>query len=100
MKPQLENLASEIVRTFKYYQVSERKGSEEGIKKFILTGGMSRLFKINRFFGERMMASTDICDPMKTVDIGKDGMDISVLQNDAHKFSVAIGLAMRGKEVS
>ena len=67
------------------------------MNKLILTGGMSHLKDLDKFLSEQLKIQVSIFNPLNTIEIDKNRLDIKALEGDSHKFSVAISLALREK---
>ena len=93
----LESLASEIMRTFQYFSFTITKSTVKEMNKLILTGGMSHLKDLDKFLSEQLKIQVSIFNPLNTIEIDKNRLDIKALEGDSHKFSVAISLALREK---
>lgn len=87
----VEELASEIRRSFDYYKAQYR---ESQIDKIILTGGSAKLKNIDLFLANELGIEVEIGDPL--YDLGVDIPDQEELQEKLLELTVAIGLAMRG----
>ena len=91
----LESLSSEIVRSFQYFSFTITKSTIKEMNKIVLTGGMSRLRDLDKFLNERLKIPATVFNPLETVQIDEDRLDVKRLEADAHKLSIAISLALR-----
>jgi len=88
----LTRLPGEIARTTNYYR-SQHGGSIP--KKVLLAGGGANLPYSLEFFQEKLNLPVEFFNPLSQVTVGK-GVDIEVLQRDAHTMGELIGLGLRG----
>jgi type IV pilus assembly protein PilM len=88
----LTRLPAEIARTTNYFR-SQHGGSPP--KKVILAGGGANLPYTLEFFQEKLNLPIDFFNPLHHVSIA-DGIDLEMLQAEAHTMGELIGLGLRG----
>ncbi|MDD2717280.1 MAG: type IV pilus assembly protein PilM [Candidatus Wallbacteria bacterium] len=86
----VEDLSSEIRRSFDYYKAQQR---QKVIHKIFLSGGSAYLRNIDVFLANELGIEVVVSDPLMSVDIGVS--DESGLREHALELSAAIGLALR-----
>lgn len=91
VKTTVEELASEIRRSFDYFKAQSR---EPLIHRIILSGGTGNLIGFNTYLSNELGVDTYMGNPL-------DGMSVVVPETDdlydnLQQYTVAIGLAMRG----
>jgi len=89
----LDSIINEVSRTIRSHYKDDGVSSVNGI---ILSGGTAGLTGISEYFQERLKIPTSIGDPFKRV--GCDSEVESVLQGSKTRFSVSVGLALKGIE--
>lgn len=89
--PILETITGEISRTVNSYYKNEGFDRVNGL---ILSGGTAGLTGISEFFQEKLGMRTFIGNPFRRVGYAKK-ME-AVLKNNNTRFSVAVGLALKG----
>lgn len=89
----LEVVVGEIRKVLYNYYKTEETGHLNGI---ILSGGTAGLKGIEKYFSEALKIKTFIGNPLSRIDY--DHKLDPILSKDKTKFSVAIGLALRGFE--
>lgn len=87
----IEELASEIRRSFDYYKAQYR---ESGIDKIILTGGSSKLRNIDLFLANELGVEVELGDPLADLEV--ELADQEELQEKLLELTVSIGLSLRG----
>jgi type IV pilus assembly protein PilM len=88
----LTRLPAEIARTTNYFR-SQHGGSPP--KKVILAGGGANLPYTLEFFQEKLNLPIDFFNPLNHVSIAS-GIDLEMLQLEAHTMGELIGLGLRG----
>lgn len=89
----VEELASEIRRSFDYFKAQSR---EPLIHKIILSGGSSNLRGFNTFLSNELGVDVHMGNPLEGLSV--TAPDPDELYNGLQQFTVAIGLALRGVE--
>lgn len=91
VKPLLESLAMEIEKTVDFYRENIKPGAE--IEEMILSGeGILKGLPI--YLAKRLKKSVELGNPWVNLELGNNLPPIS--REESLKYSVAIGLAMRG----
>jgi len=88
----LTRLTADIARTTNYYR-SQHGGSAP--KKVLLAGGGANLPYTLEFLQEKLGIPVDFFNPLSNIAIAK-GVDLEVLQRDAHMMGELMGLGLRG----
>jgi type IV pilus assembly protein PilM len=88
----LTRLPAEIARTTNYFR-SQHGGSPP--KKVILAGGGANLPYTLEFFQEKLNLPIDFFNPLNHVSIA-NGIDLEMIQAEAHTMGELIGLGLRG----
>ena len=91
VKDTVEELASEIRRSFDYFKAKSR---EPLIHKIILSGGGANLKSFNTYLSNELGVDVSMGNPLQGVNVTVPETDI--LYNNLQQFTVAIGLALRG----
>jgi len=91
VKDTVEELASEIRRSFDYFKAQSR---EPLIHKIILSGGGANLKSFNTYLSNELGVDVSMGNPLQGVNVTVPETDI--LYNNLQQFTVAIGLALRG----
>lgn len=87
----IEELASEIRRSFDYFKAQTR---EPLIHRVVLTGGTSKLKNLDVFLTNEFGIDVEMADPLYEVEVNVPNPEL--LTEFLQDFSVAIGLARRG----
>ena len=88
----LGRLVSEITRTTSYYR-SQQGGSAP--RRVYLAGGGANLPYTLEFFQEKLNLPVEFFNPLPAITLGA-GMDVELIQREAHTMGELIGLALRG----
>jgi type IV pilus assembly protein PilM len=91
VKTTVEELASEIRRSFDYFKAQTR---EPLIHRIILSGGSSNLRSFNTYLSNELGVDVYMSNPLEGVSV--TAPDTDDLYNNLQQYTVAIGLAMRG----
>lgn len=91
VKDTVEELASEIRRSFDYFKAQSR---EPLIHKIILSGGGANLKSFNTYLSNELGVDVYMGNPLEGVNVTVP--DTDMLYNNLQQFTVAIGLALRG----
>lgn len=91
VKQTVEELASEIRRSFDYFKAQSR---EPLIHRIILSGGSSNLKGFNTYISNELGVDVAMGNPLEGISVTVPDTDI--LYNNLQRFTVAIGLALRG----
>ncbi len=95
----LEKLAADIEHTFKHFSYQLTKSTITTYNKVILSGGSANLKMLTSFLNSRMNVPVEIANPLSSLEISQEvASKISNLEQEAVRFGVAIGLALRGIE--
>ncbi len=93
---ELENLVSAIEHTFKYYSYQLMKSQITQFHKLILAGGGASFPLLVSFLEDRLKVPVEIANPLAGFDIIKtSNLEKEALKENAARFGVAIGLALR-----
>ncbi len=95
IKVPVNELLSEIQRSFDYYQAQTH---EKSITKVIISGGSAKLKNIDKFFSQELKIPVEIDNPFIKLQINYQVYPQEYLESIAPFFSVALGLAIRGKK--
>lgn len=87
----VEELGSEIKRSFDYYKAQSR---ETMIHRIILSGGSANLGGFSTYLMNEIGADVNLGNPLEGIAINVE--DTEELYNNLQQFTVAIGLALRG----
>jgi type IV pilus assembly protein PilM len=90
IKTVVEDLASELRRSFDYYKAQSR---EKVIHKIFLAGGTAYLQNIDVFLANELGIEVILSEPLDYLEIGVN--DEEELRDHALELSAAIGLAIR-----
>ncbi len=93
--PVLNKLVAEIQRSFDYYESSIRRGT---ISRIRLSGGTSRLKKIDKYLADKLNLAVEMNDPFQKIGIAEKEFDIGFITARAQMFNVVVGLALRQAE--
>ena len=91
VKTTVEELASEIRRSFDYFKAQSR---EPLIHRIILSGGSANLKSFNTYLSNELGVDVYMGNPLEGISVTVPETDI--LYNNLQQFTVAIGLALRG----
>lgn len=91
IKTTVEELSSEIRRSFDYYKAQTR---EPLIHRIILTGGSANLKSFNTYLSNELGVDVYMGNPLEGIQV--TAPDTDLLYNNLQQFAVAIGLALRG----
>jgi len=91
VKTTVEELASEIRRSFDYFKAQSR---EPLIHRIILTGGSANLKSFNTYLSNELGVDVFMGNPLEGISVTVQ--DTEMLYNNLQQFCVAIGLALRG----
>ena len=91
----VNELLSEIQRSFDYYQAQTH---EKSITKVIISGGSAKLKNIDKFFSQELKIPVEIDNPFIKLQINYQVYPQEYIETIAPFFSVALGLAIRGKK--
>lgn len=91
VKNTVEELASEIRRSFDYFKAQSR---EPLIHKIILSGGGANLKSFNTYLSNELGVDVYMGNPLEGINVTVP--DTDMLYNNLQQFTVAIGLALRG----
>lgn len=92
----LEKIVTDIEHTFKYYSYQLTKSSVTRYDKIILCGGAANFPILVPFLEERLNVPVEVDDPLRVFNIKKKSViEENCYNEDAIRFSVAIGLALR-----
>jgi type IV pilus assembly protein PilM len=87
----VEELASEIRRSFDYFKAQSR---EPLIHRIILSGGGANLRNFNTYLSNELGVDVYMGNPLEGIQVTTP--DTDELYNNLQQFSVALGLALRG----
>jgi len=87
----IEELSSEIRRSFDYFKAQHR---ESNITKIILSGGTSRLKNLDIFLANELGVEVELGDPLQGLEIAIE--DQETLYEHLMELTVGIGLALKG----
>ncbi|MCK4244948.1 MAG: type IV pilus assembly protein PilM [Candidatus Omnitrophica bacterium] len=90
LSPVLENLITEVQNSIDYWRFTQ-KGPE--IKKFLLTGGSSKLAGLKDFFTEKLRVETISFNPFANISYSSQFKE--VVEKESSRLAVAVGLALR-----
>ncbi|MBF0408272.1 MAG: type IV pilus assembly protein PilM [Candidatus Riflebacteria bacterium] len=91
VKTTVEELASEIRRSFDYFKAQSR---EPLIHRIVLSGGSSNLNNFNTYLSNELGVDVYMGNPLEGLTV--TAPDTESLYNNLQQFTVAIGLALRG----
>lgn len=91
VKTTVEELASELRRSFDYFKAQTR---EPLIHRIILSGGSSNLRSFNTYLSNELGVDVYMGNPLEGIAV--TAPDPDELYNNLQQFTVAIGLALRG----
>ncbi len=91
VKTTVEELASEIRRSFDYFKAQSR---EPLIHRIILSGGSANLRSFNTFLMNELGVDVNMGNPLEGIAVTTPDPD--ELYNNLQQYTVAIGLALRG----
>ncbi len=91
VKTTVEELASEIRRSFDYFKAQSR---EPLIHRIILSGGSANLRSFNTFLMNELGVDVNMGNPLEGIAV--TAPDPDELYNSLQQYTVAIGLALRG----
>ena len=91
VKTTVEELASEIRRSFDYFKAQSR---EPLIHRIILSGGSGNLNGFNTYLSNELGVDTYMGNPLEGISV--IAPDTDELYDNLQQYTVAIGLAMRG----
>jgi type IV pilus assembly protein PilM len=91
IRPEIEDLATEIRMSFDYFKAQSR---EPIIHRIILSGGSANLKNFNTFLMNELGVEVDAANPLEGINIAAP--DAGELYDNLQQFTVAIGLALRG----
>lgn len=87
----IENLLTEIEKTFSFFKAGEQKESK--IDQIFLSGGLSNLKDLPLFFEQRFKIKTELFNPFRNISFNEKKLDSIYFQEMAASFGVAAGLA-------
>lgn len=87
----IENLLTEIEKTFSFFKAGEQKESK--IDQIFLSGGLSNLKDLPLFFEQRFKIKTELFNPFRNISFNEKKLDSIYFQEMAASFGVATGLA-------
>ncbi len=88
----LEELRSEIKKTFEFYRSNSSDGSIDNI---LLSGGTANLDQIVDTFSQTFDMPVEIVNPFNNIEINAKKFDLEFIKDMAPAFNVAMGLALR-----
>ncbi|MFZ2960558.1 MAG: type IV pilus assembly protein PilM [Candidatus Ozemobacteraceae bacterium] len=91
VKTTVEELASEIRRSFDYFKAQSR---EPLIHRIILSGGSSNLKSFNTYLSNELGVDVYMGNPLEGISVTVT--DTDMLYNNLQQFTVAVGLALKG----
>ncbi len=91
VKNTVEELASEIRRSFDYFKAQSR---EPIIHRIILSGGGANLKSFNTYLSNELGVDVYMGNPLEGISV--TAPETEILYNSLQQFTVAIGLALRG----
>ena len=91
----IHELLAELQRSFDYYQAQTH---ERSIMKIVLSGGSARLKNIDKFFSHELKIPVQIDNPFAKLQINPKVYSQEYIEKVAPLFSVALGLAVRGRK--
>ena len=95
MKPTLQKVLNEILRSFDYYKEQFR---ETKINKVYLTGGSAKLKNLANFLSAGLGTPVEIFDTLAGITIHPQLANVAVLKASSGQLAVAIGLAINQGE--
>ncbi|MBF0498971.1 MAG: type IV pilus assembly protein PilM [Candidatus Riflebacteria bacterium] len=91
VKTTVEELASEIRRSFDYFKAQSR---EPLIHRIVLSGGSSNLKSFSTYLSNELGVDVYMGNPLEGISVTVT--DTDMLYNNLQQFTVAIGLALKG----
>jgi type IV pilus assembly protein PilM len=95
MSGPIHEVLGELQRSFDYYQAQSH---ERSIIKIILSGGSAKLKNIDKFFSHELKIPVQIDNPFARLQVNPKTYSPEYLEKVAPLFSVALGLAVRGRK--
>lgn len=95
--PHIGDLVTEIRRSLDYYQTRSRAAV---VNQILLAGGLARLRNLDRAIGAELGLSTTVASPFVNVNVSGAAFPAERLQTAGSTMAVAVGLAMRGGDLS
>jgi len=86
-------LALEVQKTFDFYRATSDNGQ---VQKILLSGGGSKLPRIDDFFADHFGVAVEFLDPFRKIKITGRRYDPEYLRTVVPEMAVAVGLALRG----
>lgn len=96
--PLLENLASDVDHSFKYFSYQLMKSKVLSLDKLILSGGTAHLKGLVGYLKTRLNIPVELADPLKNVNVNSELYKKFNIEKLAANFAVSIGLAYRNVE--
>ncbi|MDR7484267.1 MAG: type IV pilus assembly protein PilM [Armatimonadota bacterium] len=94
--PHIGDLVTEIRRSLDYYQTRSRAAV---VNQILLAGGLARLRNLDRTIASELGIATAVASPFVNVRVNPQAFPADRLAADS-RMAVAVGLAMRGGDVS
>jgi type IV pilus assembly protein PilM len=95
--PHIGDLVTEIRRSLDYYQTRSRASV---VNQILLAGGLAHLRNLARTIGSELGIATTVAGPFVNVRVNPQAFPAERLQAMGSTMGVAVGLAMRGGDVS
>ncbi|MDR7417486.1 MAG: type IV pilus assembly protein PilM [Armatimonadota bacterium] len=95
--PHIGDLVTEIRRSLDYYQTRSRASV---VNQILLAGGLAHLRNLARTIGSELGIATTVAEPFVNVRVNPQTFPAERLQTMGSTMGVAVGLAMRGGDVS
>lgn len=95
IKSPIHELIGELQRSFDYYQAQTH---ERSITKIVISGGTAKLRNIDKFLSQELKIPVQIDNPFMRLQINPKVYSPEYIEKVAPLFSVALGLAVRGKK--
>ncbi len=95
--PHIGDLVTEIRRSLDYYQTRSRSAV---VNQILLAGGLARLKNLDRTIATELGLATAVASPFVNLKVSAQAFPDERLQAAGPTMAVAVGLAMRGGDVS
>lgn len=91
----MEKLVSNIDHTLKFYLHQLSNLSNSNFDKLLLSGGGALIKGLDKFLSARLDVPVAIVNPFKKIFINEDKFDKKFLEENAPRFTLSVGLALR-----
>lgn len=95
--PHIGDLVTEIRRSLDYYQTRSRAAA---VDQILLAGGLARLRNLDRTIASELGVAVTVASPFANLKVPAAGFPADYLEAVGSTMAVAVGLAMRGGDVS